>query len=74
METLEKCERNPGAKRRKFNSTISAVGRLKWPLTKELIEGHIRRIERLKNTFILALSTDSLYTSREGPTQQVILC
>jgi hypothetical protein len=59
-ETLEKCERNPGAKRRKLNSTMSASGRLKWPLTKESTEDHIRRIERLKNTFTLALSTDNL--------------
>ena len=71
-ETLEKCERNPGAKRRKFNSTMSASGRLKWPFTRESTEGHIRRIERLKNTFIVALSTDSLYVNRTA--QQGTAC
>jgi hypothetical protein len=59
-ESLEKCERNPGLKRRKLNSSLSTRGLLTWPLTKDATDGHLRRIERLKCTFILALSGDNL--------------
>lgn len=59
-KSLEKCERNPGAKRRKLNAALSFKSHLTWPLTKEMTENHMRRVERLKCTFTLALSADGL--------------
>lgn len=60
METLKKCERNPGSKRRKLSHKLGTKALLIWPLTKEATERHLRRIERLKCTFTLAISAENM--------------
>jgi hypothetical protein len=60
IEWSGKCERNPGQRQRKLKLSLFMRGLLTWPLTKDATDGHLRRIERLKCTFILALSDDNL--------------
>ena len=61
LKSLQKCEDNPGGERRRLNSSLSTKGFLTWPFTKEVTEGHLKRVERFKCTFTLAISADNGY-------------